>query len=544
MKLFKSLLLASATGLVAVSGASAADLGAKKPSPVEYVRACYNPLWGTSGGFIIPGTQTCLRVFGQARFDYQYSQPFARNANVSGWRGGMTVGLDAVTPSEYGNVRTFASIGAVYRSGNQFSGTNVRQNLAIANPTAGGVNLLGAFPAGQVSAGQTEINYTGFIQFAGFTMGRTASFFQTVGSAPEIIGLNLRSGPGNVTTIAYTANLGNGFLATIALEDPTIRRFGVAQGSFIAPGIAGVAGGAAAGTFVSPNIYAPFGTSSNVGNGTLVPAAFNALGTFQNQIGNRMPTIVAALRVDQAWGSAELSGMVNEVGIQGFAAGANNALLPGTLAMPSSKYGFAINGGLKINLPMLAAGSNLTLNGVYSEGNLSAVVSNGLGGSFGNFNVGGVAVSTVDAVATATGGLRLTKAWGISGGLQHFWTPTLSSTLFGSYGQVDVPNTPLSAADSLRDWTYWNVGINTVWQPVRGLNIALEGAYIALDPKGRVVDVNKNTLFSGGGFVAGTGCVPGAVAGATAVGIVPAATCRTKSSDGQFLARLRVTRDF
>ncbi len=111
MKLFKSLLLASATGLVAVSGASAADLGAKKPSPVEYVRACYNPLWGTSGGFVIPGTQTCVRVFGQARFDYHFQQQFARGSAVVGFRGGAIVGLDAITPSEYGNVRAFAQVG-------------------------------------------------------------------------------------------------------------------------------------------------------------------------------------------------------------------------------------------------------------------------------------------------------------------------------------------------------------------------------------------------------------------------------------------------
>jgi hypothetical protein len=309
-----------------------------------------------------------------------------------------------------------------------------------------------------------------------------------------------------VNTIAYTAQLGNGFLATIAIEDPTVRRFGVAAGSFVT----------GAGVIVTPNVAAPFGVA----------------GTFAGQIGNRMPNIVAAIRVDQSWGSAELSGMVNEVGVTGVAAGAAfGGLLPaGTFVQPSTKYGFAINAGLKINLPMIAAGDALYLNAVYSEGNLSAAFSNAFGNSFTGINVGGVSVIAADAVLSAGGNLRLTKAWGVSAGFQHFWTPTVSSTIFGSYGQVDVANQTLSVADTLRDFRYWNIGINTVWQPVRGLNIALEGAYVNLDPQGSMIDVNKNTLTTG---AAGAFC-----AFATGVG------CRLKSSDSQFITRLRITRDF
>jgi hypothetical protein len=511
MKLFKSLLLASATGLVAVSGASAADLGAKKPSPVEYVRACYNPLWGTSGGFIIPGTQTCLRVFGQARFDYNYAQPFFRNNSISGYRGTMTIGLDAVTPSEYGNVRAFAALGAAYRTGNQVSGTNVRN----------GVGFNGSFPAATNSGGQTEINYTGFIQFAGFTMGRTASFFSTVGAAPEVIGAQFRSGPGNVNTIAYTANLGNGFLATIALEDPTIRRHGVVSNSLVA----------ANGATAVPNFI-------NIGTGvntvTILPGG---AGPF-TQIGNRMPSVVAALRVDQAWGSAELSGMVNEVGIVGNVPlfnGANGAAT-GLVATPSTRYGFAIAGGLKINLPMIAAGDNFTLNAVYSEGNINAAGSNFLGNSNTFAGIGAVGVTLADATVNQfSGGLRLTKAWGVSAGFQHFWTPTLSSAVFGSYGKYDVANAPLIVNDTLRDFTYWAVGLNTIWQPVRGLNIAVEGIYQNLNVAGSMIDLNKNAVLSpigANGFNIG------------ACNVVTGVNCRLKSSDSAFTARLRVTRDF
>jgi hypothetical protein len=67
MKLVKSLLLGSAAGLAAVAGAQAADLPVRKAAPVEYVRVC--SAYGV-GFFYIPGTETCLRVSGFARFEY------------------------------------------------------------------------------------------------------------------------------------------------------------------------------------------------------------------------------------------------------------------------------------------------------------------------------------------------------------------------------------------------------------------------------------------------------------------------------------------
>ena len=62
MKMVKSLLLGSAAGLVAVSGAQAADLPVKA-KPVEYVKIC--TLYG-EGFYYIPGlpsTQACMHPF-------------------------------------------------------------------------------------------------------------------------------------------------------------------------------------------------------------------------------------------------------------------------------------------------------------------------------------------------------------------------------------------------------------------------------------------------------------------------------------------------
>ena len=60
MTMIKSLILGSAAGLIALSGAQAADLPVKAKA-VEYVRIC--SLYG-AGFFYIPGTDTCIKLGG------------------------------------------------------------------------------------------------------------------------------------------------------------------------------------------------------------------------------------------------------------------------------------------------------------------------------------------------------------------------------------------------------------------------------------------------------------------------------------------------
>ena len=116
MKMVKSLILGSAAGLIAMSGAQAADLPVKAKA-VEYVRIC--SLYG-AGFFYIPGTDTCIKLGGYLRVDTTF------NGNVYGgpaWSGDlgqqnryrdyfasrsrMALTVDTRTATEYGVVRTF-----------------------------------------------------------------------------------------------------------------------------------------------------------------------------------------------------------------------------------------------------------------------------------------------------------------------------------------------------------------------------------------------------------------------------------------------------
>src|SRR5690349_6864821 len=69
MKMVKSLLLGSAATLVAVAGAQAADLPVKAKA-VEYVKVC--SLYG-AGFYYIPGTDTCIKIGGYLRADFDWN---------------------------------------------------------------------------------------------------------------------------------------------------------------------------------------------------------------------------------------------------------------------------------------------------------------------------------------------------------------------------------------------------------------------------------------------------------------------------------------
>ncbi|CAN7361860.1 porin [Rhizobium sp. LjRoot254] len=94
----KSLLLGSAAALAAVSGAQAADaVVAAEPEPMEYVRVC--DAYGT-GFFYIPGTETCLKISGQLRYEKRFddggTQKYDRNgALMFKTRADGTLKLDA-----------------------------------------------------------------------------------------------------------------------------------------------------------------------------------------------------------------------------------------------------------------------------------------------------------------------------------------------------------------------------------------------------------------------------------------------------------------
>jgi hypothetical protein len=124
----KSLLLGSAAGLVAVTGARAADaVVVAEPEPVEYVRVC--DVFG-EGFFYIPGTETCLSISGYVRYKMGATNDdgfgvdangnlFGSTPNFEGYEGNgwnkrtrARVNLDARSETEWGTLRGYVRLQA------------------------------------------------------------------------------------------------------------------------------------------------------------------------------------------------------------------------------------------------------------------------------------------------------------------------------------------------------------------------------------------------------------------------------------------------
>lgn len=545
MRLLKSSLLGSAAGVFAVAGAQAADLPIKKAVPVEYVRVC--SAYG-AGYFYIPGTDTCLRISGRARFEVGYNEGYSRNqgtGDTTGYRGLARINLDARTQTGYGTLRAFTRLEFASRTGyaNLASGTQQR----IAN----------AFPAlGQDQFGRAQqfvSTEKAFIQFAGFTAGRASSFFDFYANDFEIIGGALGSNLPSTNLLAYTSKLGDsGFSATLSLEDPTFRKNTIYSAAV-------AAANAAAGT----SSFANFGALNAP---SPVFLGFNAAGQptgvgFVDVVErNRMPDFVGVLRYDAAWGSAQLSAAVKDVNTGNFLPGfvgttgegvaltAANAV---SRPRPPTEYGWAVQGGVKVNLPFIAPGDTLYLQGAYGEG---ATLYTGYGNYSGSYasnttNVSGASFNQFFNDATLnpiTGKLELSRSFTAVASYLHYWSPEWRSAFFGSYGELSqapgaraaqgvasalvgggpgAPGTRTFALNqTLRDSYQIYTGGSIIWSPVKDLDIGVEGIYTKIGvTNGRVVDLNKS-------FGVSQTNIP--------------LTARTVSSYDTVQVRMRVQRDF
>ena len=417
MKLAKSLLLGAAAGFAGVASASAADLPSRTKGPaVEYVRIC--DTYGT-GFYYIPGTDTCLKVFGQVRAEYRFGTvrnavftttgaatgitATSRSKDASVWFSRASIRLDARTQTAYGVLRSFGAV--------DFNTTN--------------------------NAGGTGIDKA-FIQWAGITAGYAQSNFDFYADDAGFSGV--RTSDSTVNMLAYTAVFGGGFSATLSLEDPRSRQYGIVNLN----GIGAVGAG-----------YA----------------------------GTRAPQFVGNLRIDQTWGSAQLSGVAHQLATQ-------NSSSVGIGTFGRNTYGYAVQAGVKINLPFLGAKDAFFLQGAYGNGATAYVIEGGGSTAAGNTTgafPGGITQIHGDAVALPCVGVGCTgyrldkeKSYSIVAALEHYWTPTIRQDIYGSYARV-TPGSASKAGDwrlgYLGNWTEYRVATTLYWVPVAGLTIGVDGIY-------------------------------------------------------------------
>lgn len=204
----KSLLLGSAAALVAVSGARAADaVVIAEPEPVEYVRVC--DVYG-AGFYYLPGSETCLSISGYMQYDIGVGDLFGQTSwdkkdfvelgildenDTYYKRARFNLKFDARTETELGTLRGFSEVNFNYATGTTVDG----------------------FSSTATSFGLEQA----YIELGGFRIGKATTLFETgTGAAGNVINDDLIDyGTFKTMQIAYTFTGGNGFSASLALEE-------------------------------------------------------------------------------------------------------------------------------------------------------------------------------------------------------------------------------------------------------------------------------------------------------------------------------------
>ncbi len=424
MTLIKSLLLGSAATLVVVAGAQAADLPTKKGAPAaEYVRVC--KIDGMAG-FVIPGSDTCLKITG-----YLTGQVTAGSLSTGyawyGGNGGSNETVLRTLPTE-----NRPDIGYTTRAELEFiTKTNTAYGVLTSDIDTQ-FNYANGFDATEGPGAQFGFINHGFLNWAGITAGKANSFFSAFGGgegwanlfSPDQMGYN------QPLLLAYTATFGGGFSATISLQDPIL------QGP--------------------------------TGNGVDTWITQNS-----NYQGLRSPDIVGAIDLVQGWGTAHIAGVAHNVNM------AENSTF-GTDTL--NTWGWAIDGGLKFNLPTFGAGDEISLQGAWSQ---NAMWHSGIVGGMwdeawgfgqgGGVNGNGVGMPVADAYSNHDGTWATPTAWTIAASGEFHLGPTFMIAPEIGYGEIHWSGLSYGVLSTNTD--SWMGGAVFHWDPVAHMDFALELLY-------------------------------------------------------------------
>jgi hypothetical protein len=534
MKMVKSLLLGSAAGLVAVAGAQAADLPVKA-APVQYVKIC--SLYGV-GFYYIPGTDMCLKIGGWVRAEAAWhvngssTQVGAgdvnnRFTNNNWWRIRGYITADSRNQTEYGTVRGYLAVG-------------------LSTNTTGVDGASNQFDANRA-----------FIQWAGFTFGRAQSFFDFFSQAAlGYLGFNWNSdtGDGGKEVFAYTAQFGNGFSASISAEARRTTQIigqGCANLTTVPANVNCFGGLGGIGAIGFPGVSAVPNAGSINGATTFAATGYG---------GWQAPDVVGNLRVDQAWGSAQIGGAAHEVNAAYYNSTNAGLVNPTFLGQelsgnPNNKWGWAGMAGLRLNTPWLlnwlgsGAGDYFAVMGTYTQGASRYIFQNpnnnwwfqdGNSAAFGILTDGVYGGSAFNGTGT---GVNLTTAWAVNVGYEHFWTPQWRTSAYGGWTSVSynsqanailcvlegdgngrTGSLAIANAGCDNNWSAWYVGSRTQWNVTKDFYMGLDVAYLNLK-----------------GMSTSTGLISGA-------GVIPANTnqalFKNMGEEHNWMARFRVHRDF
>jgi hypothetical protein len=439
MTLTKKLLLGS-VALLTTASAQGADLPVKAAA-VQYVKIC--TLYG-EGFYYVPGSDTCIKFGGYVRADYHWDAAGGGTPNYTGAGGRQTresnryatrhranFNVNTRTSTAYGALRTYVSVH--FQNENQGTGTTTPVRA--------------------------------FIQWAGFTFGRTQSYTDIVFGEQFQFGtpqIGSSTDGDGTNQVAYTYQFGGGTTFTVGAEE---RRHG--------------------------------GIGRSIANLSTATALVVGAQAVDSSSGDSFPDVLAVLRIDQAWGYAGVFGVAHDASARYYqGTGATCAQLGTTLCgHPDSAMGWAAGAAAMINLPWIASGDKIGFQAVVSQGaGAYAANKHSSAGLFGSGNQ--VAFGwMIDGVYVNGSNVELTNIWSVIGGYEHVWSPNFRTSWFGGYLQVDYNNTATSFfcgggtvqsavntfSNCSPDYHLWYVGSRTMWSPISNFFIGVEVQYLRVE---------------------------------------------------------------
>jgi hypothetical protein len=367
--------LALGTALVLGSAAMAQAADLPVPERFEYMRVCN--AFGTNFHYI-PGTDTCLHIGGEVRGEWHYV-----DGDVDVLFGGPKSDFNNWTSRARANIRldarTQSGIGQI-RTYIDFQATVGPANFVTLSN--GDVGYSATEP--ELSIAVIEIDNGHGV----FTAGHTSSFFDFWSSDTFGTRLDIDDNTTEQTLVAYT--IGSEKLrGTLSIEDPASGR--------------------------------------------------RRLNGADDHEGQELPDLVANLRTDQKWGSAQIMGVLRH-----------------THDIDGDGVGYAVGAGFTFLLPGL--GWTLGTQAGYADGAL-AYITNDPGG-VGDFS--------------GPDGDDSNEAWMVRAGLSGPLTKSVSAWLDGSFTHAETDG----GGD---EYDFWALVAGAAWEAAPGLTLGPEVAYNRID---------------------------------------------------------------
>src|SRR5436190_6933040 len=400
---------------------------------------------GQGGTGNLPSIPLNTHTFSNTAAPVGFAHSRSSNWNFSGKQ--TRFFFDARTPSPYGEVKAYIEM--------DFSASNTN---TILNANAG------------VTNGYIPRFRQGYATLGGLLMGQTQGTFVDNDSDPELLdfgGTTGSTGRSRTPQVRYTYPLPYGMSVAVSAEQP--------NGDFSGP-------------------FGQFGTDTNqipteascaaLTQTALTTATTNAatnitnacLGNpaFFNASQNIAPDFVARWRIEQPWGHLQLGTVVRDI-----------TLNDGEYVHKSwIGYGGAISGNF-----FTWGKDNLTWSFAAGEGIGQMISSMGTGAVATNFGgaLVGQAFNATDSRSffttnrqlydSAVSGTPITT-FGAKIGYQHWWMPTLRSTIDFSMEHADVSTYYIGVAARNNANKELNLAhANLIWSPVAFVDLGIEGAW-------------------------------------------------------------------